>query len=75
MQVLTGTQRPALKENMSTPSVMTGIGYTSRGHLFQMFVSKRYFHTTGKSTLRGLFLSENNFQLKKSVSLNTVKST
>lgn len=41
MQVLTGSQGLALNKNTSTPSVMTGIVYTSRGHVFQTFVSKR----------------------------------
>ena len=61
MQVLTGSEGLALKK-MRTPSVMTGVVHTSRGHLFQMFVSKRYSHSANKSTLRGLFLSENRFR-------------
>lgn len=52
MQVLTGSQGLALNKNMSTPSVMTGIVYTSRGHLFQMFVSKRCSHLTDEHTQR-----------------------
>lgn len=75
MQVLTGSQGLALKKNMRTPSVMTGVVHTSRGHLFQMFVSKRCSHSADKSTVRGLFLSENHFQLQRSVLLKSVKST
>lgn len=74
MQVLTGSQGLTLK-NIRTPSVMTAVVHTSRGHFFHMFAPKRCSHSADRSTLRGLALSENDFQLQRSVLLNTVKST
>lgn len=73
MQVLTGYQGLTLRNNMRTPSIMTGVVHTSRGHLFQMFVSKRCSYSADKSTLRGFFLSDSHFLLQRSVLQNPVK--